>query len=487
MILGEPIHWPMVRFVAEPDVDAAIRLDLASYAPEARSGRVTEGAFVESEGLNLGSAALEGEPGSAGRSYTYRRAGFTVQIHGSKAYALELQRMLWIELQRPDNYLLIHMEQGLRPAWLHTYQTQQPDFEPTEVYDEDTGELIPDRWRIPVTVDADPLLLGKRVVLSQSQDVFMSPSAVIPLSFAIANEILGDAPAPLLVGMKWSRDQHGNRNVVAVSRDRGYVWKLGDPNSWSAGEGTALDEVLPDNYEGNITQVTFSGIVGAPTTMATRISGPVPEPIANGRYRVLLRMGRSADGTFAVRFGTRVLSEYRYGQTVTASWNASGNPEHVAVLDLGVFSLPIGTDQDGTHTPDIAIDVQRLTGAADAWLDYLRLIPLDGSYLSIDSPGFGASGGFNTEFLIDSEGERFRQRNALGPVAAPTPYPAGGWPEVVPGFANVIHVAEQTSAETASNDYQDSADRIADSVRLSMSYRPRYLQLPAGPDYFPAA
>lgn len=462
-----------VAFVSAPDPAATLRFDMSR--PEVKVlGADNESIF--------GHPQFAGAPKSIGVDYGYRQMNLPVQVFGTEAFALTQLQNLAREMVRHDNWLLVQHSPTTAPVWFRTYRG-----EPGDLSYVNTGVNI---WQINVPLVAEGFAYGARE--TQAMQAINNDLAAGSLAcFAQLPAIKGDAPAAARIRMRYTNTQHGYRHMIATSPAPAtytapITWQIGGTDGWTVGTDTGASAADAAMSGGTYRPVSFATLNGG-----LRLNGPAPTTVPPGRYKVLLRVARSdTTSTFNFRLGMAIGFSYVYSDTdfVSTTWGASAATKHCAWIDLGDFNIPSGRPLDLVGeiavTPDIALQVGRLTGTGACWLDAFLLVPIGDEFartMFVDYSDAGPVATTHDEYL-DAEIERTYIR-APGSsdvlVSMPTPALSGGFHLLVPGANNVVHFVEQTSLDRAATGFGDAPDRIGTDAEMVVSYYPRYLNLRA--------
>lgn len=475
--------FPKVQLMSAPSTSATVLYDF--NAPMVGGGDVR---ILHNSGFDLGSSALEGEPDGIEVEYGLRVVAFTQQINGTRSNAMARQSAMARALMlRPEGWLLIQLSADRDPVWFHVYR---PDLSAPS-FDNVTDSDQPDSWNIPVQLPAEALAYGARVTHG-AVTVNNDPAAGSnPCSFTLTS-IVGDAPAPCRVEINpnAAAAMPGYRWMLAhAALDAAYtpvLWPVGTGDGFTAGTDTGAGVADALYTGGSYRAVTF-----ATATMATRLSGSAPVTPTRGRYKVLVRIARSdTDSTFSMRFGQSVGVANIYGDIVRMDRAASTGSGHATWVDLGQFNFPRGSGQvpdDYSVTvsaPSIALQMARDSGSGSGRIDAFMLVPADiqGQYRSSvmfsEFTRIGIDSGSGTG-IWDGDAETYWQLSQFGTLNTPMPVNMGGYPKLVPGATNVMHILQQVNGARPFFS-EDAADVIAATSSVVVSYYPRYQWLGDG-------
>lgn len=477
---GTADDYPIVMFMSAPDVAATVRFDC-----NVRSS--TDRVHVLPD-FDPGVPQLEGEPDGVSVEYGLRTLSFTLRIEGPKATALATQSALARELLRTENWLYVQLSDDVAPVWFRLYRAEPGALSFAEVYDIDS---LHDVWDISMSLPAASFAYGERVTLG-AVTVNNNPAHVTnPCSYTLAT-VLGDAPTPCRIQINPSNAaaMAGFRWMIAhAALDAAYTavfWQVGASDGWTAGTDTGASAADVDYSNGSYRAVTF-----ATPTMATRLSGSAPSTPTRGRYKVLVRIARSdTTSKFSMRFGQNVGAAYIYGDTVVMDRASSTATEHATWVDLGDFTFPRGVGQvpdsltATVPTPSVSLQMARDSGSGSAYIDCFALIPVDIKgqtqssvlFSEFTRVGIDTSGGLG---VWDGDEEAFWAFNSSAGLFTPMPEIRGGYPQLVPGATNKLHVLQQVMGGKPFFN-EDASDDISVSASLVVSYYPRWLWIGEG-------
>lgn len=454
-----------VAFVNFPAVSPTIVYDL--HTPTSRQVRV--------EGFTLGAPVWEAAPESVAGQYGYRTVSFDVLLSGTYANVATAMQAIARELLAERNWLLVQPDTSRKQFFLRTYRTQQEAVEWR-----DAGA---NKWVLPVTLAAEPFLYGDPITLGPVTITNNPAAGTNPMWYKFA-AVLGDAPAPLTARMSL-----GNTAATRVSPllsvaalDSGQnptgpvVWQA---SAFSLGTDASVVTGDAAMSAGSRVAVSFASNAG----LVGRVSGVAPSVPPVGTHKVLLRVRKSAAASaFQIRLA-QLLAGTTYYRAPVVTYAAGTNTPLVTWLDLGEFTFPFGmqdpevTDASLAAPPTVALDVARVAGTGTLDLDAFLLVPVDTAVTeAVRTTAFNLlySGATETASL-DAERRRFTLYDAAGNAMAQIPPQiSGGYPQLVPGATNVLHLVRQTlNADVADT----AADSITATEGVSFYYIPRYLHM----------
>jgi hypothetical protein len=226
--------------------------------------------------------------------------------------------------------------------------------------------------------------------------------------------------------------------------------------------------------------------------MGTRLTGSPNNAPIPGLYKVLCRVGVTADlTTFQIRFGQVFnLTQTSYGPTVEiVRPDMSSAFTYNVWVDLGEQAFPFGVqnidpNDSGVATiPEVKIDAARVSGTGNLRLDAIMLIPINTVATAVDTitqtsrfHGFGIESDRNG--IWDGQLQRFAAYNFATALAnLRTPEIRGGWLKVVPGANNVFILLQQSRIKTPFFTTINDSDVVGNEADVTLSYLPRYLHL----------
>lgn len=463
--------YPIVRFVAEAGNTAA-RLDLNNAAP-----------FVtDHEGFSFGAPALEADPLSYAAPYGWRTITLTPRITGPVSAAAPAFSALSVELLRRTNWLMFKFDADSDPVWIQTYKSAPPPLDFAEIaVDDDDSE-----WRVNIEITADAFVRGQKVTIPEFEVTNN------PLTGGITHElpeIVGDAAAPLNVNIEAYTDMYEQSWMVSTTAvEHGCTFPFDPPIAIPIADFRVVDtsvngpltnlmpsaQALGGQYRRTMTYLSSS--------WTTVLDNPTEQLIPIGNYRVFGRFRMNEDGykgTVGIRLGGR----YNTGSSGYAhAWQPERrlNPRSTTTFgwhDLGSLYLPVGArpddpDMRGRHR--FGIQLRRVAGE-DPLLDLggFMLIPIASSDAVVDSRMLKASMGkayftAGEKLQVNSHHKRLERHPRDLPL--PNAIASGGYPQVVPGYRNLIHISGDLHALGGAS--------VADLNRryiIRAAYFPQYL------------
>lgn len=462
-------RYPIVQFVSAPEPDATVRFDFQNADPAADAETV-----VLAEDFSLGAPQLMGEPGEGGRYMEPRSMFLPAQIKGAKALALRVQQRLAREVLRKDNWLHVRLNADSPSVWMKTFQSQPNPLNFDMVQVDGPNDSRDDYWRIPVSLDAEPLAQGELVTHD------LGPVATNPFAThdqpgsVLLPAIRGDAPTPLDVLVEGpTSGMQAIRNLLVGSLSASVAAGPLAParSSWGTGVDGEDDEWRPTAELPDWAEAYTTASVALP---------------CQGTYRVLTRMRRSTAGAGA--FEVRAVNA---GGAATAPVRVrvgSGGSTWYAFIDLGLISLPASPVMAGvSDMPEQFVQVQVRqveSGGNVGFYAQTVLVPVGCDTISsrlLRVPGVGDSDvavGSNAPTRVLMAGSERVVRGGIGYSSsarqpADPGLPIGGWAEATPGEANTLLVM----AGVVQPGQHTGAVNPPSELNVTVSYRPLYLNL----------
>lgn len=346
---------------------------------------------------------------------------------------------------------------------------------------------LQDSSTITLQIVAEPWGIGPRVEVPGSPfTVSNNPAAgTNPCHFDITG-VLGDAPTPLLL----QATSTGSTNGLVSKWSHFATRRRGIPGNYSnviqaesMTNGTDTADVVDGAFSnGNKVRVTF-----VTTTLALRVSHTfpgdgVPNVEARGLYRAYVRIqkvGNATDGmTVQLRYGMSSTDNIA-NKEITMPTTTNG----AIWMDLGLvpvpaYSDPIELGYSGVRTKALltwfGIYVSRFAGGGNIDIDCVYFMPADEPTSLIAK--FPTT---DTTYVVDGTTEAggavYAMNTALDEIlntAGPAQIVAGGgFPELIPGATNRIHMLRQVSLVPT------SADGITNTTTIRAYYWPRWRQV----------
>lgn len=342
---------------------------------------------------------------------------------------------------------------------------------------------------VTLEIPADPYAYGPRVTAG-TYTVTNNPAVtgVNPCSFDVTG-VGGDQPTPLLlhatstgvtgtpsglvnkwthIGMRRRGTPSGYSNVIqaeSMTLGNGAVVvadaAMSDGNKVTVTPGlTAMTLRLNDTFPGN-------GTATVEARGTYRVYARVVKTIFTDVWDVQLRYGADA--------ATAVINDTRRTPTPSPGNNGPWN------IDLGLMPCPVWSDPvhhgfSGVRTkcmvPFVGLYAQRVSGTGALQIDYLYFVPADDLTLIARFPTTDTL--YAIDGTTDEGGACYAMPATLDEItttAGPVQIVGGGgFPEVIPGQTNRLHVIRQT-------DPNGTVDTLTSTTTWVAYYWPRWREL----------
>lgn len=459
--------FPRVAFTATPDLSAEVLYPFQLNVDER---------YVGNAEFDLGAPTWSGVPGGTGGRDGYRTVRFNHFISARTDPATEALSALGRLLMADDGWLLIQLTETSPPVWARTWRSSPGSLSIENVFLRDgtpTGQHM-----IPVALTADPLLYDENKVLVSAATVNNDPAAETNACHLVLPEVVGDAPAPLVVSVTPSvaLSQFSDyRMLASVHPGAPVVWQIGTDDGWTATGDVGSPVTDADYSGGSYRSATFA----TTQTLDKRLGGTAPAALAPGSYRVLLRAARSDDDSefsLRFRFADPVTTTTFGGDTVYVQGAAAGSG-YAAWIDLGVHAWPFGVHPaDAANldsvAPSMSLELGRTSGTGALQLDCLMLVPVetvdsDQTTTLIDQYDMTAA----STLVWDGETER-TWGSASGDVPTFLNHQLqGSYLAAAPGESASLTLLPGLLVASGIN------DDITATIEVTVTYRPRWLWL----------
>lgn len=465
--------YPLVQFVDAPTPTATVLFDFNDKTATVRR-------YTKRESFSVGAPDLDGDVDSVDPRYLPRTVAFTLMIDGPKSAALTVQSQLARRITAGPGWLRFQMSASSKVVYFRTYRAQPGDLS----FDNASADTGSDIWELAITLPAESFARGERVTLS-TVTINNDPAAgTNPCSVALAS-IVGDAPAPLRLAVVPSNRStvNGRRWLFAAhagATSRAPIfWQIGTGDGWT-GFSVAAPVSSASYSGGSYRPTSFSGTPGAASGF---FNGNTPTTPTPGRYKVMIRAARSdLASTFTVQFQQSGALSVT-GVAAAFDRASSGAVEHATWLDLGDFTFPPATP-DGIDTAvtafdpfPVAVNIKRLTGGGQLFLDVIALIPIstpdtvESRFMYADAPTAATTSDTALD-IYDGDLEVYWKANGSTLAQSAGATIQGAFPRVTPGAANTLTVLQQVAQRSTGG---DNSDAIAATTSVTPSYLPRYL------------
>lgn len=460
-----PMIW---RFVDKPELAAAVLLDMN----DGMRFKTLGGEFFKlpSPPLERSIATNNLTDGGLLTNTTagLRELPFTVELtdpteSGRIAQLDALKR----ELSKPSNLIMYQPAAGSFPVFFRTLRS--------DLYEPDQQFIPGVAWRIECSVLAEPYAIGLRHDITVAAVVNNDPAAATNPCRLDITGVRGDSPAPALArvtggaaGTIYQVAQRAGNNPTALT-----VFAQAEAGTLGTDTTVQANDATMSGAGSNFVRTTFS----TDNNLTTRVTVSVPTASSGeairGRYRVLVKVRRSANTSlFTMRYQT-VGANFASGPLTTY---AAAQP-NTYVIDLGIVefptpgSAPVTIGYSGLTAaytaPSIAIQAKRATGALNLDIDYAYLLPADERQFSwkigatiettvLDGPN-------DLQYGMPSAASLFGSTRTVSNLGSLVPR-QGGLLYLVPGTTNRIHAIR-------------AADDVTVTSTWDFSYWPRWREV----------
>lgn len=416
-------RYPLIQFVDSPDVDAVLRHD---WNPGGE-------ADVPAASISLGTPSRQGDPGAFNPEWRWRQIQLTQRVNDFKSGALATLSSLEGECLRRSNWLLFQLSEMSPPVWAKTYQSPLGPTAFDQMYSSsDDAKTV---LTVPVTLDADPWLLGAEETFTAS--ILTTVAGTANEQQVVLPAIKGDFAAPLTLSF--------------------------EPGTGGAVPAKAFVAVSPQETTTR-TRWTVTAEASGSSALAT-----APSAVAPGRYKVLAYQAAG----IALRFGwapNNVLADTVWNDTSETIDDIAQFTPAGLWQDLGEveFAGPVGATT--TLTPKIHVQRTTGTGLINVALLLVTIsderIEEDARAIEITSAATGTGPG--NQMWIGDNGQQ-AILNLVGSDQFRTGVEARGATEILghPQYEQVLTFLSDTTGGGST------------IVTLTGTYRPRYRSLPS--------
>ncbi len=375
-----------------------------------------------------------------------------------------------------DNILRVVLNSGGNPVFFRTFAN--PGYEAT------IRGLFKFATTINLEIEAEPYAYGVREEVTGSPFTIANDPALANGCFVDLPNIKGDAPTPLLIlGTGTGTSGFVGRTAHFATRRRGTpsnYSNLIQAESCTQGVNTAVT-VDATMSGGNRSDVTFANSNNDLRLSDTFPGNGTPTVEARGEYRVYARIVKTIftdDIRLQLAYGTAAATSVRNDQVKTPMASGNNGPWWV---DLGRMPVPAFADgvtmgYSGSKTktlmPFVGLYAQRVSGTGNLRVDCLYFMPCDEPTTLITA--FPAA---DTTYAIDGTTEPGGSVYALNTAldqqletgTPPRVVGGGGFPAVIPGVSNRLHMLRNV-------DTAGTVDAIGNSTTVRVFYWPRWLE-----------
>lgn len=377
-----------------------------------------------------------------------------------------------------DNILKVQLDNATNPVFFRTFAN--PDYA-AQVR---AGFLVRNS-RLELQIEAEPFAYGPRVEATGSPfTVSNDPAAATnPCRFDIAS-IQGDVPTPLLL-VATSTGASGTPSGFVSKRVHFATRRRGTPSGYS---NVIQAESMTQGTNATVTaDAAMSGgsksrISFGTATNSLRLSDTFPENgtstiDARGEYRVYAKLAKTvAADPVIVQLGYGTSSSTAILNDAVTLPTANTGPW---LVDLGLVPVPAWADPvtlgySGVQTkvvlPFVGLWASRTSGTTNLDVDYLYFMPADEPTTVIAQ--FPATDNvYAVDGTTDAGGAVYSITAALDEIlttaTAPQVVGGGGFPEVIPGATNRIHMLRQV-------DQFGTVDALTNTTTIRAYYWPRW-------------
>jgi hypothetical protein len=375
---------------------------------------------------------------------------------------------------RVDNILKIQIG-TTNPVFFRTFADPE--------YVHDVVKHLVQYSKITLEIEAEPFAYSPRVEVTGSPfTVSNDPALSTGLKFDITG-ILGDVPSPLLL-VSTSTGASGAPSGLVNKWTHIATRRRGTPSNYS--NVIQAENMLPSTDTATSVDGTMSGgnkmrcTFATNTALTVRLSDSFPDNgtatvEARGEYRVYAKVAKTVAGDV-------INVQFRYGTGVVnhVTNDVVGLPAVAGpmLVDLGKIPVPSYSDpgqlgfsgsQLKALTSWVALYAQRVSGSGSLDIDYLYFMPADDQTLIVKFPNTDAT--YAIDGTTDAGGSVYSLNTALDTVQniafPPQIVGGGGFPEVMPGQTNRVHVIRNV-------DPAGTVDALTDTTTYRAYYWPRW-------------
>jgi hypothetical protein len=381
--------------------------------------------------------------------------------------ANEIQKLAR-ELNRPSNILKWQPDTSTHPVFFRTFRSD------ISRVDDVPGSIL--TKYIVVELKAEPFAYGLRETVTPIT-VSNNPAAASNGCFFDVTGVKGDVETPLI--LKVPTTNRGDQSAIAVRRRGTPSSAPGflQAESMTLGTDTTVtaSESTMSGSGNNYARCSFS----TTTDWSVRISAGSPWPASasvdnRGTYRVFLRCRKTTAADDAeVRLAIGASNSFIINDAVVLP-----DTTNVVMVDLGLMSIPIGSDpvHDGYSNTEIAarglyvaVQARRTGGATSVDFDYLAFMPADDRLGVVQ---WTDNAGDADRLILDGIHElTYGIINSSGALVSMTPGSlAGGFPLLSPGETNRIYHLNEVKPGTGEPTFPTTWS-------FEPFYYPRYLSV----------
>lgn len=374
-----------------------------------------------------------------------------------------------------DNFLKVQMDGG-SPVFFRTFGDADFAAATRSVLIQDTS--------ITLMIEAEPFAHGPRVEATGSPfTVSNDPAAATnPCRFDI-NGVLGDVPTPLLLLATSTGASNGlvSKTTHISTRRRGTPGNYSNLVQAEAMTITGADTTVVADAAfsgGSKTRTTFA----TTATLALRLNDTFPANgvstvEARGEYIVYARVqkaGNATDGmTVQLRYGTSSTNNVANDEVTLPTTTNGAIWVNLGKVPVPMYSDPVTHGFSGVASKVllawVGIYASRFAGGGSLDIDCLYFMPADELSVITKFPATDTT--YAIDGTTDEGGACYALTTALDEIistAGPCQIVGCGFPEVIPGATNRIHMLRQVDAAPA------GPDGIFNTTTVRAYYWPRW-------------
>lgn len=336
-------------------------------------------------------------------------------------------------------------------------------------------------------IEAEPYAYGVREEVTGSPFTVSNDPAVAvtnPCRFDIVN-VKGDSETPLLL-LATSTGAAGAPSGLVSKQPHFATRRRGTPGNYSnviqaedMTNGVNTADAIDANYSnGNKVTTTFANSNNDLRLSDTFPDNGTPTVEARGEYRVYARMQKTVAGDV-------IKAQLKYGASSTAvvandQVQLAANT-NAYLVDLGLMPVPMFADGNtmgysGVSTKVlmsfVGLYVQRVSGTGNVHIDYLYFMPADEpttliAKLPATDTTYAIDGTTESGGAVYALNTALDQQLEIG--APPAIVGGGGFPALIPGVTNRLHILRDV------NPVPTATDPVANTTTYRGFYWPRWI------------
>lgn len=372
-----------------------------------------------------------------------------------------------------DNILKVQF--GSNPVFFRTFADP--------AYASTVRGMLTQNTSIVLQIEAEPFAYGPRVTVTGSPfTVSNNPAAVTnPCRFDVTG-VLGDVPTPLLL-VATSTGASGTPSGFVSKWTHIATRRRGTPSGYSnvvqgedmtqgTGAVVTADAAMSNGSKSRIGFGTATNVLRLSDTFPGNGTSTIE---ARGEYVVYARLAKTVSGdtiTVQAAYGGSSATVFNDAVTLPATTNAMW-------VNLGKVPVPPWTDPvtvgfSGVNTKVllgfVGLYAARSAGSGSLDVDCLYFMPADDSTVIVKWPATDTT--YAVDGTTNAGGSAYAVTTALDEIlttAGPTQIVGGGgFPELVPGATNRVHLLRHVDP------LGTTADAIGNTTTLAAYYWPRW-------------